>query len=474
MMTTDLRDALRSMHEDARRGAPELSAGPLVTLARRRRALVRTGYSVAGIGTAAAVALAGVGLGGRLEQRPAPPAPAATTTAPAPTPSTTATPAPTLSSTPSSSPSTTAPAAFRPDLQPCGTAAPDPISGDFEAFGLEAWSTDVGGSLLTHYQVMLAGAPGDKVSAGPVAAVLVDPGQLSGSGQSPRVVGVAAQPMAGPSPQVLTAAPEAMLGPGAVGVELPVSLSFVMCPGLKGAGGPPPAGSYVAWTEFQVVQDGHTRSAWGPASGTVGPTPTPTAGGEVGVPPARAYLPAGTVRLDSHSDQSLCGTDPHLSSDTWTPTTGAVTGQASAALDGGNLVVRMHLNNTGAAVNDVEVRYPSYYVVNDSPIPNPYTTDPNAQPFAAGRVMHTGNIGVATTSGAASLGGPTPSWTPRTVLAGGGSLDLETSVGPYTCTTAWGTTWPSGSYTIYAFTDLVLPDGTTTSVQAAPVRLTVP
>ena len=73
MMTTDLRDALRSMHDDARRGAPELSAAPLVTLARRRRALVRTGYSAAGIGTAAAVAIAGVGLGARLEQRPAPP-----------------------------------------------------------------------------------------------------------------------------------------------------------------------------------------------------------------------------------------------------------------------------------------------------------------------------------------------------------------------------------------------------------------
>lgn len=472
MMTTDLRDALRSMRDDARRGVPELSAAPLVTLARRRRALVRTGYSAAGIGTAAAVAVAGVGLGGRLEQHPAPPAPVVTTTAPVPTPSTTPTPRPTA--TPSSSPSATAPAAFRPDLQPCGTVAPDPMSGDFEAYGSEVWSTDVGGSLLARYQVMLGGAPGDKLSAGPVAAVLVDADQPSGSGQSHRVVGVAAQPMAGPSAQVLTAVPEAIAGPGGVGVQLPVGLSFVMCPGVKGAGGPPPAGSYVAWTKLQVVMDGQTRTGWGPAYGTVGPTPTPTAGGEVGVPPARTYLPAGTVRLDSHSDQSFCGTDPQLSSDTWTPTTGAVTGQASAALDAGNLVVSMHLTNTGAAVNDVELRYPSYFVVNDNPIPNPYTRDPNAQPFAAGRVMHAGNLGMTTTSGAASLGGPTPSWTPRTVLAGGASLDLETSVGPYTCTTAWGTTWPSGSYTIYAFTELALPDGTDTKVVAAPVRLTVP
>lgn len=472
MMTTDLRDALRSMHDDARRGAPELSAAPLVTLARRRRALVRTGYSAAGIGTAAAVAIAGVGLGGRLEQHPAPPAPVVTTTAPVPTPTTTESPTPTA--TPSSSPSATTPAAFRPDLQPCGTVAPDALSGDFQAYGSEVWSTDVGGSLLAQYQVMLGGAPGDKVSAGPVAAVLVDPSQPSGSGQSPRVVGVAAQPMAGPSPQVLTAVPEAIAGPGGVGVQLPVGLSFVMCPGVKGAGGPPPAGEYVAWTKLQVVKDGQTRSAWGPAYGTVGPTPTSTAGGEVGVPPARTYLPAGTVRLDSHSDQSFCALDPHISSDTWPASTGAVTGQASAALDGGNLVVRMHLTNTGAAVNDVEIRYPSYFVVNDNPIPDPYAPDGKGQPLAAGLVMHAGNLGIPDTSVAGSLGAPTTSWTPRTLVTSGGSLDLETSVGPYTCTTAWGTTWPSGSYTIYAYTDLVLPDGTDTRVQAAPVRLTVP
>lgn len=474
MMTTDLRDALQSMHDNARRGAPELSAGPLVTLARRRRALVRTGYSAAGIGTAAAVALAGIGLGGRLEQHPAPPAPVVTTTAPAPTPSTTATPTPTPTSTPSSSPSATAPAAFQPDLQACGTAAPDPIAGDFKAFGSEAWSTDVGGPLITRYLVLPDGALGDKVSAGPVAAVLVEASQPSGSGQSPRVVGVAAQPMAGPSPQVLTAAPEANLGPGALGIQLPVRASFVMCPGVKGAGGPPPAGSYVAWTKIEVVKDGQTRSAWGPAYGTVGTTPTATSGGEAGVPPARAHLPAGTVRLDSQADQSRCGTDAHVWSDSWAATMGAVTGQASAALDGGNLVVTMHLTNTGTAMSDVEVRYPSFFVVNDSPIAYPYGPAGNGQQLPAGRVLHAGNIGDVKTSAAGSLGGPAPSWTPRTALASGGALDLETGVGPYTCTTAWGTTWPSGSYTIYAFTELALPDGTGTSVQAAPVRLTVP
>lgn len=471
MMTTDLRDALRSMHDDARRGAPELSAGPLVTLARRRRALVRTGYSAAGIGTAAAVAVAGIGLGGRLDQHPAPPAPVVTTTAPVPTPSTTATPAPTPTSTPSSSPSATAPATLPTGLAACGMTL-DTTGSDFSAYAPEAWQATVGDSVLPIYQLVLAGAVGDRVTVRPAATFLVDGSQLGNA--APKVVGVAAASMPAPTEEVLAAVPPTSGGGASVGVKARFGFTYVMCPGVQGAGGPPPQGTYVVWTRFDVVKDGKTSSAWGFAYGAFDAAPTSTAGGDVGVSPARAHLPAGTVRLDSHSDQSFCATDPQLSSDTWTPTTGAVTGQASAALDSGNVVVRMHVTNTGAAVNDVEVRYPSYFVVNDNPIPDPYTTDPNAQPFAAGRVMHTGNIGMATTSGTASLGGPTPSWTPRMVLAGGGSLDLETSVGPYTCTTAWGTTWPSGSYTIYAFTELVLPDGTDTQVVAAPVRLTVP
>jgi hypothetical protein len=101
MMTHDLRSTLLTLQDRARAAAPELRPGPVVTRARCRRTVVRTGYGALGLGTAAAVAVGGVALTGRLGRTAPPPPPAvSTSSAPAPSPTASPTPPPTPTTDP--------------------------------------------------------------------------------------------------------------------------------------------------------------------------------------------------------------------------------------------------------------------------------------------------------------------------------------------------------------------------------------
>lgn len=456
-MTTDLRDALHALHDDARRGATDLPTHPLVARARRRRTLVRTGYGAAGLGTAAAVVVGGVTLTGRLG-RPTPPPPAVTTTAPAPTP----TPTPTSDPSPTPSWTPTAEAPFQPDLALCGTTV-DNLSGDLQVFTTDAYRADRGAPLTAPYEVDVAGAAGERVTVAPTVAVLVDASPGAAEDQ-PTVVGVAGQALPGPAARVLDGASEG--GGPLASVRLPLTLPFVMCPGMDGAGGTPPDGEYRVWTQVELTKDGTTHSGWGAAFLTVGPEPAPHE--------ARNYLGTGE-RLDSSLDQSWCGgwtSQAGLSPDQWAATTGALTAEATGWVENGQLVVALDLRNHGPRLASVEVRYPSYYVVTNDPFPWPDGRD--SGPFLPPVIVHAGNIGTVDGAPHETLGGPTPSWIPRTALDRGAAIGLETSVGPVTCTQFFGTPWPSGSYTVYAFTEVGLLDGTVTRVQAAPLTVTVP
>jgi hypothetical protein len=456
-MTTDLREALRSLHDDARRDAADLPTRPLVARARRRRTLVRTGYGAAGLGTAAAVAVGGVALSGRLG-RTTPPPPAVTTTAPAPSPSAThaAEPSPTPSWTP------TAAAPFQPDLAACGTTF-DPYDGDINVYTEETWQVDPGATARLDYRVELEAAPGERISVAPVTSVLVAAPPEGRTGD-PVVVGVAGAPLPGLAARVLEPSVgegEGGDGAGWASLALPLDVPYVMCPGTTGAGGPPPAGQYEAWTRVQLVKDGTTHASWGSAYGAVGPWPHGP----------RQYAPEGTVQIDSSADQSACGQESFYSADdpySWSPSTGDLTATASARLDGGKVVVALRLANSGSALQGAEIRYPTYYVVNDVRISS------LGQSIKEGSIIRGGNVGEAASPSNGWTGGPTPTWTPARNLAKGGAVQLETNVGDFTCTFALGERWPSATYTVYAFTEVGMPDGTSTTVFAPAVTLTVP
>lgn len=474
-MTTDLRDALRSLHDEARRDAADLHTRPLVARARRRRTLVRTGYGAAGLGTAAAVAVGGVALSGRLG-RTTPPPPAVTSTAPAPSPSAThaAEPSPTPSWTP------TAAAPFQPDLAACGTTLDVPQKAALTFSTDEYAVADPGQPLTQVLDVGGIGHPGERATVAVLGAVLV----ASGEGTDPYgpVVGVAAGPLPGPAARVL-GDPAYDVPDGTGHAMVSYEAPFVMCPGTDGAGGPPPQGLWSVWSQVQAVQDGAVRTAWGESSlqvGDVPPTPDPAPTSSALDP---VILPEGTKRartgdgMPVRTDQSSCSYDAAtvtlagsrpLAAE-WTGTGGPITATATAWIENETLVVGLHLVNNGPALTNATVRYPTFYATSDA-----------VNPPVIGAA---GNVGVGWSNAyyppaepGTSMGPRAATWTTVSSWPAGGALDLELDAGLFTCTfapgggTKWA--WMTASWPLYASTEVTV-GGKTTPVRAPAITLTL-
>jgi hypothetical protein len=453
----DLHDALHDLHHDFRGAVTDRPAGPVLAAARRRRTRTRVGYGAVGVGAAAALVVAGLNLD---SWQPTPPPPAVTsTTAPAPTP----TPTPTRTAAPNPTPSwtPTPETPYEPDLSACGTSV-DPGNAEEDGPGVsmaDSWSADPGEPLSLPWQVFVQGAPGDRVAISAAGAYLTQGGP-DARGDVTTVIGVATAALPGPAARVL--GEPNYPGSHYSTLALPLDLGFVMCPGADGAGGPPPKGDYLVWTAVTLTQDGSTSTLWGSAYGQVGPW----------TDVLKNYLPEGTTRYEASMDSASCvnldlaglGLTPQA----WTATTGALTVEGSARFEDGVVVVSLRLANGGKALPYLDVRYPSFYVVTNEPFSTEYVPQ-----FPAGTVAHASNTREDFMS-APNPYAAAPRWAQGASLGTGGSLDLETATGSRTCASNWSSPWASISYTVYAFTDVTLPDGTTARIKAAPITLTVP
>lgn len=453
----DLHDALHDLHRDFRGAATDRPAGPVVAAARRRRARTRVGYSAVGAGAVVAVVAAGLSLHG---PRPTPPPAETSTTAPTPTPSATPTPTPAAEPSPTPTWTPTTPPPFQPDLSACGTVVGDGPQDPF-VYSADAWAADPGAAVSIPWRVVVDGAGGDRVAVSVDDAYLTQGGPDAGDGVGlTTVIGVPTTPLPGRAARVLEAGLD---GEAQNGLALPLTVPFVMCPGVDGAGGPPPNGDYLVWARVSLEQGGTTRSSWGFTYGRVG----------AWADDPRFYLPEGTTRYDAHADDSGCDqiwvSRLGITTEQWLPTTGRLTARASGRLEDGRLIVSLSLTNSGKAVPYLQVRYPSFYIVANQDFAGQWVPR-----FPAGRLLDAGNTGPQATLFPDDIRGETPRWTARASLPANGSLDLETALGPTMCVSLYGDPWPSIGYTIFAFTEVALPDGTVTRIQAAPMTFTAP
>lgn len=456
-MPFDLRSGLHALHDEVHRTGVGLPVPALVARARRRRALVRTGYGAVGAGTVAALVVGGTAMAGLWRQDAAP---VAETPTPTPPPSPSAGPSPVSTPSPSQPP-------FAPDLALCGTTVPTfDDSQAMSVYGGDYVEPALGAPIQLSLQVSVPEDwGGETVSVGALTGALTE---IDDTTLEATVVGVPAAPLPPAADQTLDRASSEGV-PGAA-TWLTLTTPFVMCDGTPGAGGPPHAGEYVVLFQVSMVHAGETRTQWGGSAVAVDGVIDAAAPPAATPPddPARTVLPAGTPRIGPLMDQSSCGLPPSdvgATAEAWTVEPTTVTAEATAERDTSGVVVSMRLRGAGAGLDGALVRYPSFFLVGDGALVG----------FGSGaRVMAAGNLGGPVIAGSGWAQSSAVSWTAVPSWPAGVGVDVGTDVGPYTCTFAGGQTWPSGTYQVYPFTEITLADGSTQTVRAPAVTLTVP
>lgn len=475
-MDYDLNRGLHDLGADPDVRAASLPLDRVLRRAHRRRAARVTGLSAVGATTVVALAVGGMAITGSLRPDPAPPV-----VVPSPAPTITASPTPTTAPPPTRTPEPQE-TPYVPDLSACGTTLDGRIydyGTDLALSAAEEPNPGPGENVRMLVDVATSQAwAGDRVSLAPLQALLTSSQDV---GSHSTVIAVPAAPLRAPAAQVLT---EGGIG-GAPGAHasLDLDIPFVMCPGTQDAGSTPPVGSYLLWLEGQMVHADATLDNWGvwsvtvgtPAdTGSTGATPPDSAVGPdpaTPTPPGDKLLAEGTTRIGPKMDQTSCGapaSDVGMGPTSWQATSGTLTASASAGLVDGHVVVTMQVHRSGAALTDIQVRMPSFYVTAGMAVGSTGALEPSGTQ----RVIGAGNLGDHL-PGDSGPGSPIQ-WVPVSSWAAGGTLRLENDIDVYTCTFMLGQTWPSGTYQVYPFTQVRTSDGSVVDVNAPVVTFTVP
>jgi hypothetical protein len=454
----DLANALGAVAERATAAASPLPVDRLVGRLHRTRTVRTATYSAIGLGAAAVVTVGAVAADGLIADRDPAPAPPATDEA-GPTPDRTpaARPTPTPSATPTE-------AAWQPSWDLCGTPADDLLArddstpGDGGGWRLEAPWEHASNALnepMTLKAVLFPPLfPRD--AAEDVAARITDALVVeAGTGE---VVAVADRPADDVTHGLATSEDGLSLAPTTFG--------FAACTASPLTGGsgslaePLPeaaAGTYWAITVAEITTGDGSVVTTLDFVGYVGASPEETAPGtEPSSPPRQPVTLTADTPLRLAVGETLNNrTDDFRVGDTWcgvsapaaapwlatTPTPGGPLAlSATGFLADGELVLQLTTTNTGAAITGASALDPDITVVS----PNGQVID-----AAGGFVSHGQVIGRARDSSREFV---TPSW------ATGAQTQLETSIGPFTCTFMYGTPWPTGTYEVYASQTVVIPE----------------
>lgn len=477
-MTDNLRRSLHDLSQSEREHLAPLSVDLLQRRAHRSRVLRRTAQTAAGAGTAAAVVVGGMAGAAALRDRGPQPAPVAT--APGPSASPTASPTPTRTPTPTPTP--TAPA-FQPRWEDCGETVWDDSLWTIEDDGTQ-WvlqtpsyrerDVTTRSSLDLELAAMSESGGQESVTVRILDAVALQYDQES---FTYTVAGVAGAPLTATAAGDL--AVSVLAGQMPAGLPLPtIDLTLTSCDAAPATGGD---GSLEApltgdWYDILVTAEviraaGEVLTVHSVVSG-MGEVPyheEPTI--PSGTPPATTardpiqLLLNAPVRLGTDATRNNVSegrdNDPALA--TWcgadaaamglgtgvstegTPAT--VTGTAFLS-DTKELILQMTTTNTGPTLTNSQVQFPDVWVVKDGRVVGK-AYDPSPTAYKA------------------------PTWPT------GSTVQLEMSIGQFTCTFMYGEYWPAGTYQLYASHGLSVP-GTASSagrvdmVHSGPLSFTLP